>query len=200
MFSANIDKILRMIDKESDSFENIAEVIMEKLNTNDKVLGIVGGGVNSVKLAYSFTRQGKRVLFIDADTDTDLFADKYKLGKSLQGYADVISKASEKESEKDSDVSCATNIENFNIIFTGDCRKLNHTVDEIGRIRGFIDQYADDYYFVAVLSDGDGIAASNCDASVLIIDKEQYGEISAEARVKELDENGCMVLGVIINE
>jgi hypothetical protein len=45
-----------------------------------------------------------------------------------------------------------------------------------------------------------GNVAAICDKAVLIVDKDDYSEMAADVRVKELDEKGCLVLGVIIDE
>lgn len=196
MFSANINKILKMTNTESECFKKVAESVINKLHTEDKLFAIIGGGVDSIKLAYSLMQYRKKILFVDADTDTDVFVSKYKLGKNLAGFADYISGDLKVEEES----RCATNIEGFDIVFTGNCDFLEYTDETNTRIKEYLEKKAQEYDLVVVLSDEEGEAASKCDATVVMIDKEQYGEVSSQVRVKNLDEKGCLVLGVIINE
>ena len=84
-------------------------------------------------------------------------------------------------------------------MFTGNVDDVNIKDVETSRLKDFIDNYVD-YDVVVVQSDEFGKAASCCDRSVLMLQQADYSEMSAQQKVKNLDKQGCYVLGVIINE
>ncbi len=39
-----------------------------------------------------------------------------------------------------------------------------------------------------------------CDETIVMLKQSDYSEMSSEVKVKQLDEAGCYVLGVVVNE
>ena len=91
------------------------------------------------------------------------------------------------------------NRNDFDIVFTGNVDDINIKDVESSRLKDFIDNYVD-YDIVVVQLDELGKAASCCERSVLMLQQTEYSEMSAQQKVKNLDKQGCYVLGVIINE
>ena len=52
---------------------------------------------------------------------------------------------------------------------------------------------------LCVSSDEDGRIAKYCDGTVIMYEESEFGELSAENYVDELENNKCNVLGVVIN-
>ena len=63
----------------------------------------------------------------------------------------------------------------------------------------FIDMYSDKYDRIVLSSDVDGRIAKYCDGTVIMYEESEFGELSAENYVDELENNKCNVLGVVIN-
>ena len=176
MFSVNIDKIVGMTDNEKKCYEELRENLKKELN-GGKVLAITKNGIGAFKIAYSFVCAGEKVLFIDADIMSEIFLGKYKLGKNLKGVADFLKKPSQMY-----DLICKTN---------------NPQLESM--MKQFIDMYSDRYDRIVLSSDVDGRIAKYCDGTVIMYEESEFGELSAENYVDELENNKCNVLGVVIN-
>jgi MinD-like ATPase involved in chromosome partitioning or flagellar assembly len=195
VFSVNIDKLMKMTSLEAESYAESAQRIDTMLTPDEHILSVIGNGIAAFKLAASFMEQDKKVLFVDADIEQEIFLGKYKLGKNLKGIVDVV-----KEKAEPDDVICVTNRKNLDVVFTGSIEEGERVSIEDGGFRGALERYEEQYDLIVVLSDDLGNVAAICDKTVLIVEKNDYSELSADVRVKELDEKGCLVLGVIIDE
>jgi Mrp family chromosome partitioning ATPase len=150
--------------------------------------------VLAFKLAGAIHELGKSVLFIDGDMKEEIFLSKYRLGKDLKGVTSYLS-----GSEDARDLVCITNRNDFDVVFTGNVDGISIKDLDPARLRDFIDNYVD-YDMVVVKSDELGKVASCCDRSVLMLQQAEYSEMAAQQKVKNLDKQGCYVLGVVINE
>ena len=193
MFSVNIDKIVGMTDNEKKCYEELRENLKKELN-GGKVLAITKNGIGAFKIAYSFVCAGEKVLFIDADIMSEIFLGKYKLGKNLKGVADFLKKPSQMY-----DLICKTNNPQLDIIFTGVLDDGVISEDEESMMKQFIDMYSDKYDRLVLSSDVDGRIAKYCDGTVIMYEESEFGELSAENYVDELENNKCNVLVVVIN-
>ena len=199
MFSVNMDKLVKMTDQEKNTFQDAVQSINDNSPEGIKSLAVIGGGMNSFKLAYAFSETGKKVLFIDADLDENVFLGKYKLGKNLKGFTDFIGDTGSVKGSDTEDVVCMTNHDRIQIVFTGDTKVTDKSMLNNETFASLFTTFSD-YDLIVLQSDEQGMVAKQCDASVLMMDLDQYSEISAEVKVSELNKNGCYVLGVIINE
>jgi MinD-like ATPase involved in chromosome partitioning or flagellar assembly len=183
-----------MTDNEHDCYLSLANKILSLMGADNTILGTVGDGVISFKLAGTFHELGKSVLFIDGDMKEEIFLSKYRLGKDLKGVTSYLS-----GSEDARDLVCITNRNDLDVVFTGNVEGVSIKDIDPDRLRDFIDNYVD-YDMVVVHSDESGKVASCCDRTVLLQQKADYSETGAQQKVKSLDKQGCYVLGVIINE
>jgi hypothetical protein len=156
-------------------------------------LAVIGGEISALKLAATFMEKGKKVLFVDADYETGVFLGKYKIGKDLKGFMDYVL-----EDESPQGLVCVTNKEQLDIVFTGNAPK--NADPKSDRILKLLEWFAQKYDMIIVQSDKNGHVAACCEGTVLMMDKTGYSEISSSIRVKEFDNRGCLVLGVVINE
>ncbi len=194
MFSVNVDKILNMTDNEHNCYLSLANKIMSIMGEDNTILGTVGDGVLAFKLAGTFHELGKSVLFIDGDMKEEIFLSKYRLGKDLKGVTSYLS-----GSEDARDLVCITNRNDLDVVFTGNVDGVSIKDIDPDRLKDFIDNYVD-YDMVVVHSDESGKVAACCDRSVLMLQQADYSELGAQQKVKNLDKQGCYVLGVVINE
>ena len=110
MYSVNVDKLVKTSETQAESLLEITDNIIEGLG-NHKAFAVLGGKVDTFKIAYNIMEKGNKVLFVDGDIRTDVFLGKYKLGKSAKGVLDYI-----KRPEKNEEIVCVTNHKNLNLI------------------------------------------------------------------------------------
>ena len=79
MFSVNVDKLMKMTPLEAESYAKAADTIEGMLTDSENILSVTGNGLSSFKLAAAFMEKGRKVLFIDADINQEVFVGKYKL-------------------------------------------------------------------------------------------------------------------------
>lgn len=194
MFSVNIDKLVTMTSNEKKSYEELVETITGKIG-NKATVAVTGGGLKTFKLAYTYLKNGKKVLFIDGDISSDIFLGKYKLGKNMHGLTDFI-----KTPDENHDMICFTNEPNLNIIFTGALDDGFVSAEEEAAMKKLIEKYNAEYDVLVFDSDKDGKIAKYCDGTVVIYDESEFGEIAAQKQVDDLTGMGCNVLGVVICE
>lgn len=79
----------------------------------------------------------------------------------------------------------------------------DYTVHEdvhIEKIKVLFKKLKEDFDWIVVLTDDSGKMASMCDETIVMLKQSDYSEMSSEVKVKQLDEAGCYVLGVVVNE
>lgn len=199
MFNVNTDKLTSMTFTEKNSYREIADTFISQYGKECPGLALIGGGLKAFKLASVIMEMNYSVLFIDADLSSDVFLGKYRLGKNLLGITDYM-----KHNNQDYDVLekmiCKTNHEKLDVVFTGSVDNAGITAEEELVMVDILEKYKQSYDFIIVDSEENGNTAKYCDGTLVIIDEADYVEAEVQNLVDELDENGCKVLGVIINE
>ena len=142
MYSVNVDKLVKTSETQAESLLEITDNIIEGLG-NHKAFAVLGGKVDTFKIAYNIMEKGNKVLFVDGDIRTDVFLGKYKLGKSAKGVLDYI-----KRPEKNEEIVCVTNHKNLSLIFTGINEDGVVTDDEIMIFKSLIDKYSKEYDYI----------------------------------------------------
>ena len=66
MYRVNIDKLVNVDSDKKKDFEHIAEDITGNLNLH-KSVAVIGGRVDTFRIAYGIMEKGNKVLFIDGD-------------------------------------------------------------------------------------------------------------------------------------
>ena len=194
MFSVNVDKLTGMTESEHHSYSDTVDAIIKECDKNYRIIATHGEPLMAFKLASVIHEKGKKVIFVDADVSEEIFLAKYKLGKNLKGVADFLKKPSQMY-----DLICKTNNPQLDIIFTGVLDDGVISEDEESMMKQFIDMYSDKYDRIVLSSDVDGRIAKYCDGTVIMYEESEFGELSAENYVDELENNKCNVLGVVIN-
>ena len=194
MFSVNVDKLTGMTESEHHSYSDTVDAIIKECDKNYRIIATHGEPLMAFKLASVIHEKGKKVIFVDADVSEEIFLAKYKLGKNLKGVADFLKKPSQMY-----DLICKTNNPQLDIIFTGVLDDGVISEDEESMMKQFIDMYSDRYDRIVLSSDVDGRIAKYCDGTVIMYEESEFGELSAENYVDELENNKCNVLGVVIN-
>ncbi|MBQ4282341.1 MAG: hypothetical protein IJB96_00240 [Lachnospira sp.] len=196
MFSVNIDKLTKMTDRESRSYEYIAELLLEICDEQCRSVAVVGEPKCAFKLATKIAKLKRKILFLDADTSNSVFLSKYRLGKNLKGFTDYLAKG-----QKFKDVVCLTNKDNIKVMFTGEATLNLDLIEYKGEIDKLLAESLEEFDMIVVASDEQGDAAAFCGGTVIIVrDEDDYDEEAATQMAEELENKGCNVLGVIIDE
>lgn len=150
--------------------------------------------------ALSFANTGKRVLLIDADIHKSVLTTRYHLDQEVDGLSQYLT--GQKRAEE---VIYGTNVENFDILFSGPYAPNPAELFESSLMRELLEEAAKHYDYVLVdtppvgsLIEG-AIIAQYCDGAILVI---KSGTISYKRvqRVKrQVEKSGCRMLGAVLN-
>lgn len=193
MFRVNVDKLVAMNSaKEKNAYDILSDKIL-KSPKGYRAIAVMGSSETAFKLADTIAENNK-VLFIDADFSSSVFMGKYKLGKSLKGICDYLNGTALLE-----DLLCYTNKDKLDVIFTGDAD--THALMEKNEtaFKKLIDIYKKQYNYIVLDATQNIDIAKNCDASLLVVDEKDYSVKKAKKEVESLDFQGCMVIGVALN-
>ncbi|MGI5989284.1 MAG: hypothetical protein ACOX78_03335 [Lachnospiraceae bacterium] len=195
MFSVKIGKLLEMTDNEKESYREFAERFRSKAIHDVHTLAVIGGGADALKVAKSLSGSNERVIFIDGDFTQSIFLGRFKLGKKLEGWTDVISQS---KSDLSSQI-CITSDPDIDLMFTGNSQIAWSNIVRDDLKKG-LDALADKYAWVIVASDEEGRTAQSCDAAVVAMKQSEYSDYNARSRIERLDREGVCVAGVILYE
>lgn len=193
MFSVNIDKLISMTPKEETAYQELCNRVLAK-GRKFKTIAVIGDNGIALKLAETIRKSQNNVLFIDADFSTSLFMNKYKLGKNLIGISNYLSGSSLPDN-----LICVTNKEDMNIVFTGDVD--THSILERNEtaFSKLMNLYKNDYDYIILEVGNDIDIAKQCDGALRIINNADYSQKKAKKEINVLSSEGCLILGVIIN-
>ena len=88
----------------------------------------------------------------------------------------------------------------MDIIFTGINDDEIVTRDEREVFKNLLEKYSNDYDYIVVDTDEDGLLAQYCDKTMIIKDEEAYSVEDMNEEVNRLEADGCSILGVVIRE
>lgn len=192
MFSVNIDKLISTTEEQDKAYGELCATIIKK-GDKYKTLAVIGENGYGLKIAAKLMEAGKRVLFIDADVTTPVFMGKYRLGKNLEGLCEYID-----EIEDDIKLVCMTNHSNLNIIFSGEATRQRLSESDEKKLRQLLDNNMGDYDYIVLEAGNSAEVGRNCLASILLLDAASYDPKSARDQVEIYDNEGCLVLGVVL--
>lgn len=155
----------------------------------------------SFNLAVSFAEVGKRVILIDADLRKSVLIGRYKVGEVEYGLTHYLS-----GQEELWEVLLHTDIENMDIIFSGNyspnpAELLNHT-----RFTKMINKLRDEYDYVIIDTPPLGsvidsaIVAKISDGAVLVIEAQAISYRFAQNVKEQLEKSNCKILGAVLNK
>jgi len=193
LFSVNIDKLVSMTPKEETAYQELCNRVLAK-GRKFKTIAVIGENGIAIKLAETIRKSENNVLFIDADFSTSIFMNKYKLGKNLKGICDYLSGR-----ELPDNLICVTNKEDMNVVFTGDVDTHSTLESYESAFCRLMNLYKNDYDYIILEVGNDIDIAKQCDGALLIINNDDYSQKKAKKEVNGLSSEGCLILGVIVN-
>ena len=80
MYSVNVDKLVKTSETQAESLLEITDNIIEGLG-NHKAFAVLGGKVDTFKIAYNIMEKGNKVLFVDGDKGQMYFLESISLAR-----------------------------------------------------------------------------------------------------------------------
>ena len=192
MFSVNIDKLITTTPAQDRAYKELCNRVLAK-GRKYKTIAVIGDSGYALKLADAIVEAGNKVLFVDADLTTPVFMGKYRPGKNLEGLSEYLDNM-----QNSSKVLCLTNKSDLNIVFSGEATRQNLTAAEEEKLKEFLDDNIDDYDYI-ILEAGKSVeVARNCTATIMLLDNASYSPRSAREKIEAYDNEGCLVLGVVL--
>ncbi|MCI6021572.1 MAG: hypothetical protein PUD90_10275 [Clostridia bacterium] len=192
MFSVNIDKLVATTPAQEKAYKELCNRVLAK-GRKYKTLAVIGESGYALRLAAAIVDAGNKVLFVDADVTTPVFMGKYRLGKNLEGLCEYLD-----GTQDDDKIRCLTNRSDLNIIFSGESSRQTLSRNDEDRLREFLDNNMDDYDYIILEAGKSAEVARNCRASLVLIDDSEYNPRDAREKIEFYDNEGCLVLGVVI--
>ena len=160
-----------------------------------------GKSTISVELSKNLCEINKRVLLIDADLRKSILLSKNTNESNISGLSQYLAGHLPLE-----DVICSTQIENFDIIFSGQYPPNPSELLNNKRFEELINYAKQHYDYVIIDTPPLGlvidaaIVASKCDSAIIVIAKNQVKFSRAKSVMEQLEKSGCKIMGAIIND
>ena len=160
-----------------------------------------GKSTISLELSKSLAEVGKRVLLIDADLRKSVMLSKYTNESGLGGLSQYL--ASHLEID---DVIYKTQLESFDIIFSGHYPPNPTELIDSARFKSMIDSVRNCYDYIIIDTPPLGlvidaaIIAAYCDGAILVIARDLVKYSRAKSVKEQLEKSGCKLLGAIMND
>ena len=87
----------------------------------------------------------------------------------------------------------------MHIVFTGDVETHALMEPNFTAFNKLMQLYKADFDYVVLEAGENEEIASRCDATILVMNESDYTEKRARKEVEKLSQNGCLVLGVVLN-
>ncbi|MDD6479082.1 MAG: CpsD/CapB family tyrosine-protein kinase [Oscillospiraceae bacterium] len=161
-----------------------------------------GKSTVATELAKSVAESGKRTLLIDADMRKSVMIKKrgsHSLG--IVGLSEILSGMCNLE-----DALYQTQLENFDVIFSGPFPPNPVELIEIGKFDKLLERLKETYDYIIIDSPPLGqvidaaVIGSFCDAAILVISGRRISRKLALDVKDQLQKSGCKILGTVLNE
>lgn len=155
----------------------------------------------SFRSALTFAEAGKKVLYVDADIRLSVFVQRHQVDGVEKGLSHYLAGQVPLE-----EVIYDTNIQNFNMIFTG-AFPPNPTELLEGEAFEQLIKWAKanyDYVFIDCPPLGSVIDAvlisSQCDGAIIILENKKISYRFVQRVKEQLEKSRCRILGVVLNK
>lgn len=160
-----------------------------------------GKSTISVELSKNLAEINKKVLLVDADLRKSVLLSKNTNESNLSGLSQYLASHLPLE-----EVIYSTQIENFDIIFSGQYPPNPSELLNNARFDELISYAKQNYDYIIIDTPPLGlvidaaIVAEKCDGAIIVIAKDQVKFSRAKSVVEQIEKSGCKILGAIINE
>lgn len=158
-------------------------------------------GKNAFNIAFSFAKLGKRVLFVDCDFRKSSKDRIFKFRESIVGLGNFL------ETKTDFyDIVFQTELDNFDVILSGDSLKNPLDLLQNDRINLFFEYICSEYDLVIIdMPDLNScvdasLIAQKCDSSILFVESGTTNKKEILHSKCKLEKLGIDVLGIVLNQ
>ncbi len=160
-----------------------------------------GKSAVSFNLAVSLSEDGKKVLYIDADIRKSVTIARYGVDIETKGLTHYLTGQS-----KLNDVIYETNIDNFDIIFTGQVAPNPSELLGNHRFHELMEETRLQYDYIIIDCPPLGsvidaaVVARECDGAIVVIETDNISYKVVQRVKKQLEQSGCKILGAVLNK
>ncbi|MCM1157454.1 MAG: CpsD/CapB family tyrosine-protein kinase [Bacteroidales bacterium] len=160
-----------------------------------------GKSAVSFNLANSLAEDGKKVLYIDADIRKSVTIARYGVDVETKGLSHYLSGQCDAD-----EVIYETNVENFQIIFTGQAAPNPSELLGNNRFKTLIAEARQDFEYVIIDCPPLGsvidaaVIAKECDGAIIVIETDNASYKIVQRVKKQLEQSGCKILGAVLNK
>ncbi len=160
-----------------------------------------GKSTISINVSRALALAGKKVLFVDADLRKSIIVKKYVEAVGIIGLSELLSGQAEID-----DVKYKTQIENFDIIFSGQYPANPAELLSSKAFEDFLAEEKDKYDYIIIDTPPLGVVidaavvAGDCDGTVLVLSEGRIKASFAKGVMSQLEKSGAHILGAVINE
>ena len=206
MQTINIERLRKLDYRANEAYKNLRTNI-QLCGSDVKVIMLTsttpGEGKSSISfnLAVSLAEAGKKEIFIDADLRKSVLVGRYKINKSVKGLTHFLSGINKFE-----EVMYGTNVENFNVVFSGPVppnptellgNKVFKTLIKV--LRDIYDYVIIDTPPIGSVIDS-AIVAQECDGTVYVVSSDAVSHQYAQKGMEQLRKTNCRILGAVLNK
>lgn len=155
----------------------------------------------SFQLAISMAEAGKKVIFLDADLRKSVLVGRCQVDRSLKGLSHYLS-----GQDKFEDVTCATNLENLNVVFSGQVPPNPAELLGNSKFQTMIEELKTQYDYIIIDTPPLGrvidaaVVAGQSDGVVLVIEANAISYKFAQKIKEQLEKSNCKILGAVMNK
>ena len=206
MQTINIERLRKLDYRANEAYKNLRTNI-QLCGSDIKVIMLTsttpgeGKSTVSFNLAVSLAEAGKKVIFIDADLRKSVLVGRYKINTSVKGLTHFLSGINKFE-----EVMYATNVENFNVVFSGPVppnptellgNKVFKTLIKV--LRDLYDYIIIDTPPIGSVIDS-AIVAQECDGVAYVMAANDVSYKYAQKGLEQIKKTDCKLLGVVLNK
>ena len=153
----------------------------------------------SFKLAMSFAKLDKKVLYVDADMRKSVFTTRYQIKESVQGLSQYLS------GQNTEDIVYKTNIKNVDVIFAGPYTPNPAELLYEDKLDEFIKKQRLQYDYIIIDAPPlanivDAAVIGRCVDGAVIVVKSATVSRKMVKRVKDqLEKVNCKIIGAVLN-
>lgn len=153
----------------------------------------------SFKLAMSFAKLDKKVLYVDADMRKSVFTTRYQIKESVQGLSQYLS------GQNTEDIVYKTNIKNVDVIFAGPYTPNPAELLYENKLDEFIKKQRLQYDYIIIDAPPlanivDAAVIGRCVDGAVIVVKSATVSWKMVKRVKDqLEKVNCKIIGAVLN-
>lgn len=153
----------------------------------------------SFKLAMSFAKLDKKVLYVDADMRKSVFTSRYQIKENVQGLSQYLS------GQNTEDIVYKTNIKNMDVVFAGPYAPNPAELLYENKLDEFIKKQRLQYDYIIIDAPPlanivDAAVIGRCvDGAVIVVKSATVSQRMVKRVKDQLEKVNCKIIGAVLN-